>query len=203
MEGLRERKRVRTRAHIAATAARLFAERGFEKTSIVEVARAAEVSEQTVYNHFPTKEDLVVDKDDEVRAAFVAAVRDRPPGVGAAAALREAALGLVDALHAIDADELRGTLGYLGAVSPAVHRLALESTDRLADALAAVLVETSDPSPPPAWAKVQGVALAWLSQTVIDESGRLAREGLGPVEIAERLRPVVADVVDRLDAAWP
>jgi AcrR family transcriptional regulator len=57
--GLRERKKQRTRELIAETARRLFGERGFDRVTVAEVARAAEVSEQTVFNYFPTKEDLV------------------------------------------------------------------------------------------------------------------------------------------------
>ena len=57
--GLRERKKEQTRQLIAETARRLFGERGFERVTVAEIARAAEVSEQTVFNYFPTKEDLV------------------------------------------------------------------------------------------------------------------------------------------------
>ncbi|TMM00918.1 MAG: helix-turn-helix transcriptional regulator, partial [Actinobacteria bacterium] len=56
--GLRERKKQRTRELIEATARQLFIERGFEAVPVAEIARAAEVSEATVFNYFPTKEDL-------------------------------------------------------------------------------------------------------------------------------------------------
>ena len=59
--GLRERKKAQTRRGIADAAARLFAERGYEHVAVTDVARAAEVSEQTVYNYFQTKEQLVTD----------------------------------------------------------------------------------------------------------------------------------------------
>ncbi|HEV3295288.1 MAG TPA: TetR family transcriptional regulator, partial [Streptosporangiaceae bacterium] len=57
--GLRERKKLRTRQLIAETAMRLFVERGFDAVPVAAVARAAEVAEATVFNYFPTKEDLV------------------------------------------------------------------------------------------------------------------------------------------------
>ena len=50
--GLRERKKARTRRVIADAAARLFAERGYERVAVRDVAREAEVSDQTVYNYF-------------------------------------------------------------------------------------------------------------------------------------------------------
>ena len=55
--GRRERKKQQMREHIAETARRLFGERGFEGITVAEVAREADVAEQTVYNYFPTKED--------------------------------------------------------------------------------------------------------------------------------------------------
>src|SRR4051812_23242438 len=85
--GLRERKKEQTRQLIAETARRLFGERGFERVTVAEVARAAEVSEQTVFNYFPTKEDLVYWRlqsfEDELLAAGggARARRAGPPGL--------------------------------------------------------------------------------------------------------------------------
>jgi AcrR family transcriptional regulator len=78
--GLRERKKQRTRALIAETARRLFAERGFEAVSVAEIAREAEVSEATVFNYFPTKEDLVYHGMEAFEADLLAALRRRPAG---------------------------------------------------------------------------------------------------------------------------
>lgn len=79
--GLRERKKLRTRLLIADTARRLFSERSFEAVSVAEIARAAEVSEATVFNYFPTKEDLVYLGMEAFEVELLAAVRDRPAGV--------------------------------------------------------------------------------------------------------------------------
>jgi AcrR family transcriptional regulator len=86
--GLRERKKEQTRRLIAETARRLFAERGFERVRVAEVARAAEVSEQTVFNYFPTKEDLVYWRLGAFEDELLATVRDRAPGESALAAFR-------------------------------------------------------------------------------------------------------------------
>ena len=88
MTGLRERKKRETREAIAQAAADLFAERGFGAVTVDEVAAAADVSRQTVFNYFPTKEQMLFDRDAEVEAALVAAVRDRGPGVSLVDAFR-------------------------------------------------------------------------------------------------------------------
>ena len=79
-EGLRERKKRAAREAIAATARRLFAERGFDAVTVAEVAAGAGVSEKTVFNYFPTKEDLAFAGREEGIAQFVAAIAERPPG---------------------------------------------------------------------------------------------------------------------------
>ena len=93
--GLRERKKQRTRSQIAAAAAELFAARGYEKVTVADVARAADVSEQTVYNYFPAKEHLVLDQDEALRDRLVRLVRDRPTEASPAAAIRAEALAFV------------------------------------------------------------------------------------------------------------
>jgi AcrR family transcriptional regulator len=87
--GLRESKKQQTRERIASEAMRLFATRGFDHVTVAEVAEAAEVSEKTVFNYFPTKEDLFFDEVPARLAAIAAAVRGRRPGQSALGALRE------------------------------------------------------------------------------------------------------------------
>lgn len=60
--GRRERKKQQTRQAISDVATGLFIERGFDAVTVAEVARAADVAVQTVFNHFPTKEDLFFDE---------------------------------------------------------------------------------------------------------------------------------------------
>nr|AIA15129.1 Bacterial regulatory proteins, tetR family [uncultured bacterium] len=78
--GRRERKKAATRKNISDVATMMFLERGFDNVSIREVADAADVSPTTVFAHFPQKEALVFDEDDEQRDHLVRAVRDRAKG---------------------------------------------------------------------------------------------------------------------------
>jgi AcrR family transcriptional regulator len=84
--GLRERKKQQTRELIAETARRLFGERGFEAVTVAEIARAADVSAQTVFNYFPTKEDLVYWRLESFEEELLGTIRDRAPGEPALAA---------------------------------------------------------------------------------------------------------------------
>jgi AcrR family transcriptional regulator len=91
-------KKARTRRLIADTAARLFAERGYERVAVSDVAHAAEVAEQTVYNYFPTRERLVIDREEQVQDRLCDLIRSRPPGVTPAAAIRSFVLEAVAGL---------------------------------------------------------------------------------------------------------
>jgi AcrR family transcriptional regulator len=93
--GLRDRKKLRTRVAIADAALPLFLERGFDAVTVVDVARAADVSVQTVFNYFPTKEDLFFDRQAQVEVHAAEVVRHRRPGESAAQALKR---DFVDAL---------------------------------------------------------------------------------------------------------
>jgi AcrR family transcriptional regulator len=86
--GLREQKKEHTREVIASAAMGLFVKRGFEAVTVAEVAEAAGVSEKTVFNYFPTKEDLFFDEVDAKEEALVAAIRHRKADESVLRALR-------------------------------------------------------------------------------------------------------------------
>jgi AcrR family transcriptional regulator len=95
-EGLRERKKRQMRAVIVAAAMERFGERGFDAVTVADVARAADVSEKTVFNYFPTKEDLVFGAGGERRAALIEAIRGRAPGASFVAPFRAATREFLD-----------------------------------------------------------------------------------------------------------
>jgi AcrR family transcriptional regulator len=195
--GLRELKKARARRHIADTAARLFAERGYEHVAVSDVARAAEVAEQTVYNYFPTKDQLVTDRDQRIQDRLSELIRSRPPGVTPAAAIRDYVLASVGGIRDIAPELWRGELGYLAAISPTVHRLALELIDRQAVALARAVSDSTDV--PPEVARLQGIALAGVFQIIISEAGRRTLAGQDQSEIVDELYPMIENVLDELD----
>ncbi len=195
--GLRDLKKARTRRLIAEAAARLFAERGYERVAVSDVAREAEVAEQTVYNYFPTKDRLVTDREEQVQDRLCDLIRSRPPGVTPAAAIRGFVLEAVTGIRGIPPEIWRGELGYLAAISPTVHRLVLELTERQAAALAAAISDTTAVAPEVA--RLQGIALAAVFQIMIGDAGQRSRDGQSQAEIADELRPVVENILDELD----
>src|SRR6476661_1611853 len=195
--GLRERKKAHTRRVIADAAARLFAERGYEQVAVSDVARAAEVSEQTVYNYFQTKEQLVTDLHGHFEEELDRRIRTRERGTSPAAAIRELALEAVEGIRRYPGEQWRGELGYLAAISPTVHRLALEMLDRQANTFAKAISDTTAVAPE--IARLQGIALAGVFQIIISEAGRRTREGQSQDQIADELRPAIEAVLDDLD----
>jgi AcrR family transcriptional regulator len=99
--GLRERKKAKTHATIQQEALRLFRERGYENTTIEQIAEAAEVSPSTFFRYFPSKEDVVL--YDVLDPVLIAAFRAQPPERSPIQALRAAFL---DVFRSLPAEEL-------------------------------------------------------------------------------------------------
>ncbi|WP_158940429.1 TetR/AcrR family transcriptional regulator [Burkholderia sp. S171] len=91
----RSRKRLATREGISNAATRLFLERGFDQVTVDEIAEAADVGRMTVFNHFPRKEDMFFDRDEEGREILREALRQRDPRVAPIETLRLLAHRLV------------------------------------------------------------------------------------------------------------
>ena len=118
---------VQTRETIAPPAMDLFGERGYDSVTVADVARAAGVSEKTVFNYFPAKEDLVFGRGQARRQALIHEIRTRPPGASLVEPFRRQTEELIDRLE-------RGTdrrivavprlvTRQLGPARAAVHRL--------------------------------------------------------------------------------
>ena len=201
-ESLRERKKRRLRTAISDVATRLFSERGFEAVTVAEIARTADVAENTVYNYFPTKEDLVFDRQADVEADFSRVVRERASGESVAAALRR------DFLDALERGDPRIGLNaglsrfwQLIDSSPSLQARLLAIGQRSVQHLARTLAAEAGAEPDDANYAVLArlvAAVPWALQVEI-------RRGLGAGQsvdaIREALRPVAERGFDLLDAA--
>jgi AcrR family transcriptional regulator len=87
--GLRERKKQKTRDTIVKVALELFAERGYQETTIAEIADAAEVSPRTIFAYFPSKADILFYDQPEMQQRLAQVFRDRPEGATALDVLRD------------------------------------------------------------------------------------------------------------------
>jgi AcrR family transcriptional regulator len=147
--GLRERKKLRTRQLLSETARRLFSERGFERVSIAEIAREADVSEQTVFNYFPSKEDLVYSGLETFENQLLAAIRERPTRQTVIAAFGEFILeprGLFAAEDDRAAREATAVTRMIAA-SPALRAREQQILARYTDALARLIAEETGARP--------------------------------------------------------
>ncbi|TQS25954.1 TetR/AcrR family transcriptional regulator [Microbispora sp. KK1-11] len=97
VEGLRTRKKERTRQAISEVAIAMFLEHGFDRVGVAEIAAAAEVSKPTLFRYFPSKEDLVLHRIADHRGEAAAVVRARPAGRTPLDALHDAFMAGLDA----------------------------------------------------------------------------------------------------------
>ena len=191
--GLRELKKRQTRQLIADTAWRLFADRGFDRVTVAEVAREAQVAEATVFNYFPTKEDLFYHRLEAFETGLVEAVAAREVGEPALAAVRRYLLasdGLLAQVEAGDADALQRlrTVNRVIAASPALQareqQAMARSTDRLAELLAAETGAAADD----VTARVAASALLGVQRALVDHVRRRVLAAAEPPRLAADVR---------------
>ncbi|HLI42591.1 MAG TPA: TetR family transcriptional regulator [Streptosporangiaceae bacterium] len=177
--GLRERKKARTRQLIAETARRMFVEQGFDAVPVAAVARAADVSEATVFNYFPTKEDLVYQGMEAFESELLAAVRGRPAGQSYAAAFGRFVLRRRGLLAAEDEQSARylAEVTRMIAASPALRTREREIFARYTASLAGLIAaETgAEPGDLRPWAAAH--ALMGVHQGLIGYVRRRLAEG--------------------------
>jgi AcrR family transcriptional regulator len=190
--GLRELKKEQTRQHIADTAWELFAARGFDQVSVAEVARAAQVAEATVFNYFPSKEDLFYSRLESFWTRLAGAVSARPAGQPVLAAFQAALLadgGLLGALESGDQDALARlrAVNQIVAASPALLAREQQVMSQAASDLAARLATETGAAPDDPRPQVAANALLGVHRTLIDYVRRRVLAG-------ERLAGLPADV---------
>jgi AcrR family transcriptional regulator len=197
--GLRERKKQKTRQLIAATARELFTRRGFENVNVAEIARAAEVSETTVFNYFPTKEDLVFHGLEAFEDQLLQAVRDRQPGEGVLQAFGRFILqprGLLAEADPASADALVSISRTISS-SPSLAAREQQILAGYARSLAALLAEETGASPGDLTSSVVANTLIGIHQAVLDYVRQ--RIAADPADLPKLARALQADSQAALD----
>jgi AcrR family transcriptional regulator len=198
--GLRESKKQQTREAIAGTAMGLFATRGFDHVTVAEVAAAAGVSEKTVFNYFPTKEDLFFDEVPAREAALLAVIRGRARGESILAALRRLQVAecprlcgpgfatfarIIEESQALQAKELEVMARFVHVLTEAI-RAELGVDERDARIAAGLLVSVHwqhfRAARKQALAGRQGPAAVRRLRADLDRAYRLLEHGLGELE---------------------
>jgi AcrR family transcriptional regulator len=173
-EGLRERKKQRTREQIIEAAMGLFAERGYHATTIADIATAADVAPRTFFSYFPSKEAVVFHNVDRDLDGLASALRDRLPDETAFDALRRWIDGMYDSWMAEEDDaalrkrlcrEDEGLTNFQGGVMARIHELLLE-------AIAKDLDESPDSLRPRLVAAAAVAALTSLESTFEEQPGQ-------------------------------
>jgi AcrR family transcriptional regulator len=141
-EGLRERKKRAAREAIAATARRLFVERGFDAVTVAEIAAAADVSEKTVFNHFATKEDLAFAGREKGIERLVADIAERPPGASVLDVFRATTHAVLDVFAAGEDEDLLAAAKVIRGSRTLQERLTV-GWESGAAAITAAVAETS------------------------------------------------------------
>jgi len=199
-EPLRVRKKIQTRQRIADAAATSFATKGYDEVTVAEIARLAEVSEQTVYNFFPSKELLVLDEDAAFEALLVGMIRERA-GTKIADAVRARAHTFLKQLQARPkGPKSRGGLPCLMNSSPQVRRVWLAALDRYASSIAGIVVEESGGKVSPLASRLLGFSIATIFSLIIEEIGRATLRGVD-MRSLNKLHTQIDDAVDRLASA--
>jgi AcrR family transcriptional regulator len=198
-EGLRDRKKRATRTAIFLTARRLFNERGFDAVTVAEVARAADVSEKTVFNHFPTKEDLALGGHDERRAALVAAIRDRPPGTSVIEPFRAATMALLDRIETGPIDEIVAIPRMVRDSAALRDRLFIE-WEREAATLAPAIAEAAGVAADDVVAAVVARTLSWTHRQIFRAAFSRLLDGAEQGRVAAELRVEARRAYDQLAA---
>lgn len=198
--GLRERKKQRTKELIAATARRLFVERGFEAVPVAEIARAADVSEATVFNYFPTKEDLLYSRLEAFEEELVSSIRARKPGEPVLAAFGRFVSVPRGLLASDDPDVVEQLAAIVRVIAESPSLLAREQQiyARYTAALAKLLSEESGAHPDDVQPWIVANTLIGVHQALVEYTRREILTGTRNPELLRQVRRQTRRALDLL-----
>ncbi|HEX6713478.1 MAG TPA: TetR family transcriptional regulator [Thermoleophilaceae bacterium] len=197
--GLRERKKQQTREDIARAAMKLFSKRGFDAVTVAEVADAAGVSEKTVFNYFPAKEDLVFPEGEARWTALLDAIRERPPGISVVQPFREATHAFLDGVAHREVEEIVAR-PRLVMQSPALRGRLFLWWEQEAAMLAPVIAEAAGEREGRLVPMVVARTLAWTNRLTFRQAFTRLLDGEDPKRVARDLRKQADEAYDLLES---
>ncbi|MFI8960790.1 TetR/AcrR family transcriptional regulator [Streptomyces sp. NPDC053493] len=208
-EGLRERKKRQTKQRISDIATGLFLERGFAAVTVAEIAEAADVSVNTVYNYFPAKEDLFLDRMEGITHRLARMIRGRDPGESAARAVLREIRGHVAAVSPAYG-LMDGYADFMRVIdeAPTLQARLLALQQEVRRTTVAALREEVGAGPDDPMPLLVGGQIAWIQGAVVEfisgemtagrKAGEVSREALGLLdEIEDLLGEAVLDYAVR------
>jgi len=192
--GLRERKKQQTREALTRTALELFAERGYDETTLAEIAEAAGVSTRTIFAYFPSKEDILFANTQAMCDALTRALVERPAGTDALTALRE--FILASAHEKTDLDQRLGQV-IAGDATLASHKRARIS--QLEEALGAAIADDLGVGPDDLRPQVAAASLTAAFE-VLEKQGSGRSRAPTTEEIVAAIDPIISFVRAGLQA---
>jgi len=182
--GHRERKKQQTREAIAGAALKLFARRGYEETTLAEIAEAAGVSTRTLFAYFPCKEDMLFCNLEGVRDALAQALGERPAGQDALGTLRDFILSAAHEKTKLDDD-----LAQLVAADETLRSHKRARISQLQELLAAAIADDLDAGPGDLRPQVAAASLTAALEVLELHDDR--SRSLTPEELAAAIDPII------------
>lgn len=186
--GLRERKKRETREALTRAALELFAEHGYDETTLAEIAEAAGVSTRTIFAYFPSKEDILFATTEAMCDSLGRALAERPAGTDALTALRE--FILASAHKKTDLDHKLGQVIATDATL-ASHKRARIS--RLQEELGAAIADDLGVGPDDLRPQVAAASLTAAFEVLEKQDRGLSRAPTAD-EIAAAIDPIISFV---------
>ncbi|MFF4406902.1 TetR/AcrR family transcriptional regulator [Streptomyces sp. NPDC001262] len=199
---LRERKKRQTRQRISDAATELFCARGFDHVTVAEVAEAAQVSAMTVFNYFPRKEDLFLDRIPEAVELVGRAVREREPEHSPTEAVRRTLLELHDQRHPLAGVADRFVNFWQVVIdSPALQARAREGVEEVEDALARAIAEECGAGPGDEGPRLAAALTVAAYRTAYLTAVRRLLAGERAEDFADEQRALIHRVFDAVERA--
>jgi len=197
--GLRERKKRETRRVIFEAAQKLFKAKGFDAVSVAEIARVADVSEVTVFNYFPTKEDLFYGGMQYFEEDLLEAVRARPRGDSAIKAFRQRLLESIDGLRT--KERIAAILKAAEAIntSPALVARERDIVERYTRRLAELLAAETRSKPDDVEAQAVAATLIGTHRAIVQHVRRRVREERRGAALVQETRAEIRRAFGRIE----